>query len=365
MNKAILVMSTQYPSYGGAGTNTYAIIKYLRKSGYNAIGIFIEDKTDIVVDPDKIGHIYRISWYPFVYNVKPKIIEYRKLFDSLIKGLPSLILCKNYFAPVCSKILYPTVKTIYLVSGVSCAIDICSNIPANQLISKNTLLNQDKNDLNAIKNSDLVVNNSQLSLDIFNRTFSEYRHKIYQNAIDTTKYISYLIDTSRKINVYEKKYDFIVVSSILTRREKNNLFLLNMFNNPTFNQYTKLIVGEDNKDFIDVPNSTVLDLIPHSELMSLMRQSKILLYPSLYDSNPNTIREANYNKCIVLISNNIGYYELFPEMSVCKSYDINEWITKSLYLVKNYYDLIKNYQVNLDTCIKDDLLDLISQSIKL
>ena len=43
----IIVSSTQYPGYGGAATNAYAIIKYLRKVGYNVAGIFFHNKLDV------------------------------------------------------------------------------------------------------------------------------------------------------------------------------------------------------------------------------------------------------------------------------------------------------------------------------
>jgi glycosyltransferase involved in cell wall biosynthesis len=359
MKQKILVLSTQYPGYGGASTNAYAIIKYLRERGYNVVGIFIEDNINADVDPDKIGNIYKFPLYTFAYNVKNKIMEYKNFLDNVIGGTPNIILCKNYIAPICSKMLYPNIKNYYFVSGLCNAIEICVEIPANEMISTNVCIPQSQKELTAIKNSDVIVMNSQLTTKIFCKSYPEYVNKVHPKIIDTSKHATILINDNQK---FEKIYDFIIAASILTRKEKNNLFLIDMLKNPKFDIYSKLIIGNDNSDFVDIPNSAVLNLMPHAELMMLMKQSKVLLYPSLYDSNPNTIREAIHNKCLVLLSNNIGFYEMFPEISVCKSYDYSEWSDKGLYLVENYDEIIINYSINLN--IDDQsLVELIEKTI--
>ena len=361
MNKTIIVMSTQYPGYGGASTNAYAIIKYLRKEGYTVIGIFIEDKMNVNIDPDNIGNIFKFAYYPFIYNIKSKLIEYKNFLNTQLKNPPSLILCKNYIAPICSKLLYPDVTNIYLVSGLNCVIDICNELPANEIFSQNLCLQTDQVEITAINNSNIIVTNSPLTYTIFCNSFAEYNHKIYPIIVDTTKYAPYLINNTN-IDVKNKKFDFIIASSILTRKEKNNIFLINILNKPEFDKFTKLIIGNDNSDFINIPNSVVFDLVPHSDLMNLMAETKILLYPSLYDSNPNTIREAVHNKCLVLMSNNIGYHELFPDISICRTYELEEWISKSIYLVENYNELIDKYKINFDSN-DDSLLQLIEKFV--
>ncbi|XWV26197.1 glycosyltransferases group 1 [Tupanvirus soda lake] len=361
MNKPILVISTQYPGYGGASTNSYAIIKYLRQNGYNCIGVFIEDAINVNIDPDGIGNIYRFSLYPFKYNVRQKIIEYKRILDTVMKGPPGVILCKNYIAPVCSKIMYPCVKNIYLVSGLCNAIDVCTSIPANQMVKKKIKLPESKEEITAIKNSDIIVINSPLSYNIFYNTYSNYVDKIYPHIIDTTKYANILINNDNEKPI-SKKYDIIITSSILTRKEKNNFFLMEVLKNPIFDKYSKLIIGNDNSSFSDIPNSVVHDLLPHASLMELMRDTKVLLYPSLYDSNPNTIREAVHNKCLVLMSNNIGFYELFPDISVCDTYTIEEWTNKCIYLLDNYNEIIKIYQINFDN--NNDITDIIDKLVQ-
>ena len=64
-----------------------------------------------------------------------------------------------------------------------------------------------------------------------------------------------------------------------------------------------------------------------------MNKCKLLLFPSLADANSNTVREAYYNKCLPLITKNIGFYELFPDFLVCKNYEIEEWSSKIQYIL--------------------------------
>jgi len=360
MPKTILVISTEYPGYGGSATNSYAIINFLRTQQYNCIGVFIDDKENINVDPDQIGGIYHFKYLPFLYNNKKLLCEYRDLINANLNGPPSIILCKNYIAPICSKILYPKIKNIYFVAGLTNIIRQCIRSPVQSIISLNFIPKQCKEDIKAIECSNLVVANSPLSLQLLLKTYSNYKHKIYPKPIDTTTYISSLLNDNNN-DLFPKKYDIIVASSILTRPEKNNLFLIDILNHPDMINYTKLIVGNNNSKFKDIPNSTVCDLLPHNDLMQLMKQSKVLLYPSLYDSNPNTIREAIHHKCLILMSNNIGYYEIFPEISVCKTYDQNEWISKVLYLLENYSHIITDYKINF--VMEENIQSLIDKFI--
>ena len=83
----------------------------------------------------------------------------------------------------------------------------------------------------------------------------------------------------------------------------------------------------------------VIVLTNHTDTINAMNKSKILLFPSLFDSNSNTIREAYYHKCLPLITRNIGYSELYPPHLVCDTFNKTEWTEKLLYLLLNYEDI--------------------------
>src|SRR6478752_6334510 len=98
MNKVILISSTQYPGYGGAATNAYAIIKFLREKKYTVFVIFFTNESDNI-DPDNIGNIFRFDILTFQKKDMNSINKYRNLIKEKIKAEPDIMLCKNYLAP--------------------------------------------------------------------------------------------------------------------------------------------------------------------------------------------------------------------------------------------------------------------------
>ena len=103
--------------------------------------------------------------------------------------------------------------------------------------------------------------------------------------------------------------------------------------NPIFDKYSKIIIGDSYKRFLKIPNSKCYSLLTNDECIKFFSESKVMLFPSLCDANPNTVREAYYVNCIPLISNNIGYVDKFPTELVCKSFETKEIFTYSDYLV--------------------------------
>ena len=82
-------------------------------------------------------------------------------------------------------------------------------------------------------------------------------------------------------------------------------------------------------------------------MVKYLSESKILLFPSLFDSNSNTMREAYHHKCLPLITRNVGFYELYPDYLICDNYTIDEWVNKLNYLLENY-ETVKNTQIDYD-----------------
>ena len=361
-DKIILFTSIDYPGYGGAATNTYALIKYFLNSGFKTYGIFFVD-SEVNVDPDNLGNIIKLPHIPKQNNGNEiLLIKYKNILNNLIKKDPDIILNKDYITPVYSHMLYPKIKNIYLVAGIP-YFNIYPQLSVNSILKSNHLhktMKLFKEELLAIESSDLIVTNSELTLNIFKKIYQnnkEVTKKIYPNPIDTSKHITCLINNT--VSVQNKEYDFLIVASLLDRKEKNNIFLINILKDIKFNKYTKIVIGKNNSLFRSIPNVIVHDILPHNKVMDIMAKSKVLLYPSLFDSNPNSVREALQNKCLILLSNNVGFQERFPKFSVCYTFEKNEWIKKSLYLVANYYKLITKYYISYD--LKEDMLDFINK----
>jgi glycosyltransferase involved in cell wall biosynthesis len=117
------------------------------------------------------------------------------------------------------------------------------------------------------------------------------------------------------------------------------MFLINILINPIFNKYKKCIIGENYDDFLKIPNSNCLGLVEQNKSIEYLSKSKLLLFPSLFDANSNTVREAVHTNCFPLITHNIGFSELFPDYLICDTYTESEWTNKILYILENYTKL--------------------------
>tara|TARA_B100000902_G_C27320533_1_gene924100 strand:- start:3494 stop:6493 length:3000 start_codon:yes stop_codon:yes gene_type:complete len=341
IKKTVVVSSTQYPGYGGAATNAYAIIKFLRKEGYNTVGVFFHSKLDVNYDPDEIGGI-------FLYDYK---FEEDKVLDDAVKYFgvkPDICLAKNYMAPIYCKRVF-NCYTVYLVSGINHLPLFYKDKTATDILNDNFLI-KDINfaEVKCNEDCDLIVLNSMLSLNLFNKIYPTFNDKIYQYPIDTTN----LLNIDYNTNCDNKEYDILICCSNLERVDKNNMFLINVLKSENFNKYSKIIIGENNNKYKDIPNSICTGLLDQKKCIEYMNKCKLLLFPSLADANSNTVRESYYNKCLPLITENIGFYELFPDFLICKTYEMGEWSSKIHYVLENY-DNLKDTKINyLQKCKK-------------
>ena len=355
----IIVSSTQYPGYGGAATNACKIIKYLRSRGLNVVGIFFFGRKVENYNPDNIDGI-------FLYNLPPvnqmdtlNYNEIRNDAEKYLRAKPNICLAKNCVAPIFCKKIFDC-YTIYLVSGINhmstfyknnCTMDILRHdFEVKEIIPQEILCN---------KISDLIILNSKLSLKLFKKIYPKYKNKIYSKIVDTSELLK-----KNKININSKKvYDIIICCSILNRKVKNNLFLIPILQNKIFDKYKKCIIGENSNLFKNIKNAELYDILPQTRCVEMFGKSKLLLVPSLFDSNPNTVKEAYYNNCLPLITKNIGYSELFPDFLVCKSYLQKEWVLKIDYILNNYNNL-KDVNINYKKCDFENILKSIFNNIK-
>jgi hypothetical protein len=340
----IIISSTQYPGYGGAATNAYQLIKYFRKNGYNVFGIFFDNKLNIDYDPDNIGGVYL---YPYKYN-KNKI---RMDAYKYLKASPNVCLVKNYLAPQFCKEIF-NCSIIYLVSGINHFRLFYPLKSATEVLDENFIIdNNFEPEIITNTLADKIILNSHLTKQLFIKIYPQFMNKISNEIVDTTFAI-------QKHELQNKLYDIIISCSILTRKDKNNLFLIDVLNDKRLDKYTKIIIGSDNNLFNSISNSLILDIQSHYNSIDYLNKSKILLFPSLFDSNSNTIREATFHNCMPIITRNIGFNELFPSYLICDSYNIEEWVNKIIYALENYDEIVSNNtiftnnnNINIDTMI--------------
>lgn len=325
--EAIVISSTQYPGYGGAATNAYELIKTFRAEGHNVVGIFFHQVAGVVADPDGIGGVYV---YPYKYDAD----QVRRDAVAHLGRAPTLCLAKNYLAPQYCKLVFDC-RTVYLVSGINhfrlffpekTGIDVLD--PAFQLTEDQVF----KHEVKTLEMVDEAINNSKISNDIFRKFYPQFLHKIRDGHVDTTASVL-------EVPKQEKKYDVVLACSILTRKDKNNLFLIDVLKHPLLQSAQKVVAGEDAEAFADIPNTTVVGLLSHEECVRVLAQSRVLLFPSKFDSNSNTVREAYKHGCLPLTTENIGYAELLPRSLLCEGFEVEEWVSRLVHVLENYNEL--------------------------
>lgn len=317
----ILVTSTQYPYYGGAATNSYALVKYLRSQGVLTAGLFF-DKHNKPVDPDKIGGIWRIKDKNTRNLAKRMSVKY-------LGGRPDLVLAKNYAAPVESRLMFGDAIIAYMVTGSPHMIQLSSEKISAQryLISKR----KDKfsPEIKAIMHSDLVIPNSPIGKRLLIKHYGNMNKIV--DPIDTSMALN-RIGRPKPFN--RREYDIAFIASNLKRDVKNADLAKKIFQK--FSNSKKIVVGNNNQIFRGLPKTRIHNILKHHEVMNIIRDSKIVICTSFYDASPNTIKEAVSSGCNVLLSKNCGWSETYPNEYVCNDvYNLEEWIRKTIFLLKN------------------------------
>jgi hypothetical protein len=338
----VLVASTQYPSYGGAATNAYNIIRYLQSKNKNEgnnkiLGLFINNNTDnSVINPDNLENIYGISYtncndWKIFYNF------YKEYGSS-----PDIAFCKNCMAPKIIKKIFPNAVIIFLVSGIMGFSEI--ECGANQIINYSSI--QKKQEKDAILASEIVLCNSQLTLEYYQKIYKDIlkkKNNLSMVPLDTTKYNT--IHINYQIN--DKPIDIIIVASNVNRKVKNISFVQELLAfSEKLRNYKIVVIGEySDKMFSGFADVQILPLQKQEEVDAYLGKSKVIIIPSLFDSNSNTFREAVMLDVIPIISINVAHPKDYPEYFVVTNYNHEDWETKIIYTVNNFNELSKNYDL--------------------
>jgi hypothetical protein len=344
----VLVSSTQYPNYGGAATNAYNIIRYLQsknkegeRGGGNKkiFGLFINDVTNnTVINPDNLENICGVSY---------KNYNDQKIFYYLYKeygGSPDIAFCKNCMAPKIIKKIFPNCVIIFLVSGIMGFSEI--ECGANEI--KDYSLIQKKQEKEAILSSEIVLCNSQLTLDYYQKIYKNIikkRNNLAMEPLDTTKYNT--IHFKNVETKAPKTIDIIIVASNVNRKVKNIGFIQELLAfSGKLRKYKITVIGHNSVGmFSGFEGVEILPLQKQEEVDSYLEKSKIILIPSLFDSNSNTFREAVMLGVIPIISVNVAHPKDYPGYFVVTNYNHEEWEKKIIYTLNNFNKLSKNYDL--------------------
>jgi hypothetical protein len=334
LSNGILFSCNDYPGFGGAATNCYQLIKEFQKNNIKCCGLFFNNL-------DLFNNSYKeesILYSNILSNFSENIAKHlrNKIID-ILNGEPVFVICKTYLSLLICRLLFPKSYFIYLISGITHfhLLPQLRNKSFQDFLKKEIHLDTIGLEKDALKHTNLIIFNSDITQQAFFKIYPKIN--IPYQISDTS-----LIKGKKYTSL--KTYDIVICCSDLKRIDKNNQFVLEILQN-NFTNYHKIIIGKNYQEYQDIPNSTFTNLISHVECKRYISLSKILIYPSLFDSNPNTVREALSYQCLPLISNNVGYYQYYPKYLVCKDYNPQTWINKIRYLLSNYQQL-KNVEIH-------------------
>lgn len=344
----ILVISTQFPTFGGAATNAYYLIKFLRESNISCGGLFFHNKISANFDPDQIGGIWRLKLLTNDYYNKnaETVNQYVNEIEEYLSGCPDLILGLNYLAPLYGKMIYPSVKTLYCTTGSQLITKMSEKrISLKKYIDDIPLIpdHQFLPEMECINAVDGVLFNSELIRNVFQKIYFNYQDKFIDQSVIMTD----VCVNQHYTNPEEKIYDVIIVVSSCDRTVKN----INLSKKIIENLKCKaLVIGKKSDEYFgDLKNVDTLPLQDQKTVYEYFSKSKLLLLPSFIESSGIVINEALSNDCLVLTSQNVGLSYRLSNIFLCKDvYDEGEWIKKAEHILKNHQILINTVQNDCD-----------------
>ena len=341
----IIFASGDYPFFGGAATNVYALVKYFKLNNYNVIGLILNtlDLKKEIYDPENIGCMYHIRNFDNKSKIKEDIIR-------MLNGTPDNIYIKKTVIGLNLRIIFPESKIYYILSSVIDS-DKLENIKEDEVF-KNTELIPDV--IKKLTLSEKIIVNSHLSKKIL----LNYNNKA---NIDIA-YTSFLINSNKYCNFLDLKnkqnddwnnrlYDIGFIASCCNREVKNINLFKQIVNDPQFNNEIKLIIGKNSSDHSHIKNSICFDLLNHDELLEKLKNTKLIIISSIYESLSNLMIESIMCGCNILISDTIGGREFINNN--CVANNLEEFINKTNILKKNKINCIKdNFNYTISDLVK-------------
>jgi hypothetical protein len=284
--KNILIISSDYPSYGGCGTNSYDL--YMEYKKYTNVKlIYFKYNKNEIINEDILKEYKDENIY---FTEKENIID-------VIKELKinfNLVILRNHL-DINFKLIIKNVQVYYLIPGI---FKDNLNVYYNQISNLELSKYINPNVIKTITYSDKIFCNSYHTIEILSSIINV---KIFIYYFNFHKFISNNNNNENKI------YDIIIVASNFKRKIKNMESIIKQIEEAKDKKI--IIIGLNSELFInnDIKNNDnikILSLIPNSQVINYIKESKYLLMNSFYESCSNLMLEAYFNNTIII--NNIS-----------------------------------------------------------
>lgn len=340
----ILIISTQYPRYGGAATIAYEFHNFLLSNKINSSIMFtdrlIEDIDIKTINPDNLKNVF---FYNLPKNLKK--FNFEKIRSDILNTTNKsidLIFGFNYYAPYIGKLLFFNSIVFYMITGFR-LINNNNLVSVKDLLSINSKNFEDKKDpieIKSIEYSDYILPNSFLTKTLFENYYQKYKFKIIDN-LD-------LNDLFEKIDFKksdEKEYELGFICSNFTRNVKNIDFVKDLFTDPRIKNLKKIIIGQNPEFVINKNNDYNIfcaGFLKKNIVLEYLSKVKILIVPSLIESYSLVAIEGYESGSIVLSNINTGIANFMEKNFVMNNFNKNEWLNKINEILGNY-----NYFLNI------------------
>lgn len=331
----VVVCCTQYPGQGGAASVAYNYHKKLLDEGYNSKLYFFlkaNEIEEILLD----SNLYNPSSYKNVYYLSRNFHDKKEQYSDF--NVANTIIAFNYgVIPIIKKQF--SGELIYYVTG-SPELTLGENSPVNNNISYEKFMNEsnykylldNKQSILNLMNlelADKVVVSCEIVKNLYIKFYPQFSNKYIIEPFEKNiyEYKHKLPTDTNKILFNDREFFIICAASSWKRPVKNVALIYNIFKH--FPDENKVIIGTQNDkyNFKDIPNTTVLDIIPNNELHRFLCNSKNYILPSFFESASITLLEALHNGCNVITSRNVGLSYLIPENNIVDDFEnLRSWV---------------------------------------
>jgi hypothetical protein len=306
------------------------------------IGLILNpiDLTKELYDPENTGCIYHIKNFDNKNKIKEDIIK-------MLNGIPDNIYIKKTVIGLNLQTIFQESKFYYILSSVIDS-DKLETIKKDDILNNINELIPDT--IKKLTLTEKIIVNSHLSKNILLSYNNQANIDIAYTSflINSNKHCDFLNLKNKQNNDWNNRlYDIGFIASCCNRKVKNIKLFKKIVNNKMFNSDLKIIIGKNSSNHSDIKKSICFDLLSHDEIIKKLKNIKLIIITSIYESLSNFMIESIMCGCNILISDTVGGKEFINDDCVANNRE--EFIHKANILKKNKINCIKdnfNYTIN-------------------
>lgn len=314
----ILIISGDLPNNGGAATHSFYLNKYLNNHGFDSKAIFLNEEQKSLSEYSD-NNLYKNIEIIDDERYSSKLVKY-VIKNSRDKKYDKIILRTSLNTNCLKKVKEYAEELLYFVPGIfknNLNIDPFEKIDSNHWLDLDVI---NLSNLNTMKYCDKVFLNSPL-------TKSVVEHYKVRQGIDNLDLFYFI--TLKKYEIVEdlpkwedREYDLIFITNNINREIKNTKLVIEIYKQ--YPNLKKILVGDGNFEE-EIPNLTYYPRLPDLKIFDLLKNTKVLLNTSFFDSFSNVVWNGVRAGCNVVVSRNNGISHFLDNLSVVLDYKLVNW----------------------------------------